>query len=175
VNTLLLVPLFALLFIPAFAQETQEENDCIFTSYLEKSWVFFQERPWVTGSVINCDDGIQYHLKDTVYVRILDINGDLVDDNWIPKARHNVAEDGKPQKYVFNDSVYRGGGIGGNADVSQVEVIHIRENQYFFYMPQIHSIDFEHRGIYQIELTYNTHINTIWFAVLDPEKRWDEP
>ncbi len=137
---LFLLPI-ALLIIPVFAQETQEE--CIFTSHLEKSWIFFQERPWVTGSMINCDDGIQYHLKDTVYIRILDINGDLIG--------------------------------GGNADVSQVEVIHIRENQYFFYMPQIHSIDFEHRGIYQIELTYNNHTNTIWFAVLDPEKRWDEP
>ena len=40
--------------------------------------------------------------------------------------------------------------------------------------PQIHEIDFEHRGIYQIELTYGNYINTIWFAVLDTDKRWNE-
>lgn len=151
-----------------------DEQSCLFTAYIEKSWIFFQDHPWVTGSVINCDGGIENHKKDFVYVRILDINGDLVDDKWIPEARHNVAEDEMPQKYVFNDSVYRGGGLGGNADVSFDKVIHIRENQYFFYMPQIHSIDFEHRGIYQIELTYGNHIRYIWFAVLDPSIWWED-
>lgn len=188
---LLIIPLLALLFIPAFAD--QESQDCVFTAHIEKSWVFFQDRPWVTGSVINCDDKIDPYKKDFVYMRILDINGDVVEDNLImntktklpvvssdlPTALQGWKPDviatrpPAPAKYVFSEDVYRGG-FRGNADVSQVEVIHIRLNQYFLYLPQIHSIDFEHRGIYQIELSYGNHINTIWFAVLDPDKRWDE-
>lgn len=152
-----------------YAEEQQDE--CIFTSYLEKSWIQFQERPWVTGSVINCDEGIENHKRDSVYIRILDINGDVVDDGWKPEARANPVE--TPNKYIFNDQVYRGGSQG-NADVTNEKVIYIRDNQYFLYLPQIHSIDFEHRGVYQIELTYGVHTNTIWFAVLDPDKRWDE-
>lgn len=164
--------LLILLLIPIGNMVFAEEDDCIFTAYIEKSWVFFQERPWVTGFVINCDEEIQYHLKDFVYIRILDINGDLVDDNYYDNR--DTRRTSAPEKYVFNDSVYRGGGLGGNADTTHAETIYIKENQYFFYMPQIHSIDFEHRGIYQIELKYGDHIRTVWFAVLDPDKRWDE-
>jgi len=69
--------------------------------------------------------------------------------------------------------VYRGG-AQGNADVTEAETVYIRENQYFFYMPQIHSIDFEHRGIYQIELKYGEHVRTVWFAVFDPDKWWQD-
>ena len=152
----------------------EEDESCIFTGYIQKSWIKFTESPWVTGWVINCDEGIQYQLKDTVYVRILDINGDLVEDDW--KARKDTAktESSNPTKYIFNDQVYRGG-AQGNADVSEAETIYISENQYFFYIPQINEIDFEHRGIYQIELTYNKEIRIIWFAVLDPDKRYQDP
>lgn len=152
-------------------QSFAEKNECVFTANIEKSWVIFLERPWVTGTVYNCDESIEYQKKDTVYIRILDINGIVIDDGWKPKARDNPIE--TPNKYIFNDQVYRGGSQG-NADVTGDKVIYIRENQYFFYMPQIHSLDFEHRGIYQIELTYNNEQRTIWFAALDPEKRWNE-
>lgn len=151
----------------------EEGESCIFTAYIQKSWVKFQERPWVTGWVYNCDDGIEYQLKDTVYVRVLDINGNIIEDDW--KAGKNTArsEHSNPTKYIFNDQVYRGG-AQGNADTTETETIHISKNQYFFYMPQIHSIDFEHRGIYQIELTYNKEVRTIWFAVFDPDKWWQD-
>lgn len=36
-------------------------------------------------------------------------------------------------------------------------------------MPLINELEFEHRGIYQIELTYINEVRTIWFAVLDPD------
>lgn len=150
-------------------------NECIFTANIEKSWVFFTERPWVIGSVVNCDDGILYHQVDSVYVRILDINGDVIDDHW--KANHDTArtEFDKPTKYIFNDNVYRGGGIGMNADVSGLKTIHIKPNQYFFYMPQINSVDFDSMGVYTIELTYGNYIRTINFAVLNPYGIEDEP
>jgi len=155
-------------------EPVEESQDCMFTAYLEKSWIKFQERPWVTGWVYNCDEGIQYQLKDTVYVRILDINGDIIEDDW--KARKDTAktQNNNPTKYIFNDNVYRGGSHGGTENTED-KVIYLRENQYFFYMPQIHSIDFEHRGIYQIELTYNNEVRTIWFAVLDPDKWYQDP
>lgn len=169
-----LIPLLSLLFIPVFAEKYEEpqKGECVFTSHLEKSFIYFQERPWVLGYVSNCDDGIENHKKDFVYMRILDVNGDLLDDKWIPEARHTVKGDQPPQKYVFNDSVYRGGGLGGNADVSGKDVVHISPDHYFFYMPQIHSIDFEHMGVYQLELTYGNYTNIIPFAVLDPNCWW---
>jgi len=42
-------------------------------------------------------------------------------------------------------------------------------------MPQIHSLDFEHRGLYQIEITYNEEVRTVWFAVFDPDKWYQDP
>jgi len=150
----------------------EEDESCIFTAYIEKSWVKFQERPWVTGWVYNCDEGIPYHLKDTVYVRILDINGDLIEDDW-KDNKNSIKSKNHPTKYIFNDQVYRGGARGAS-DNTEAETIYIKENQYFFYMPQIHSIDFEHRGLYQIELTYNKEVRTIWFAVFDPDKYWQD-
>ncbi len=171
---LFILPLLVLLFIPVFADdEVIQQDGCIFTSWIEKSWVLFQERPWVSGFVYNCDDGIDYYLKDFVHVRILDIDGNLVDDNYYYNKM--IRKTITPEKYVFSDLVYREGSFTGNVNVEKVEVVYIKPNQYFFYMPQIHSIDFEHRGIYQIELSYGNHVNTIWFAVFDPGKFWQDP
>lgn len=176
-NKITILSLALLMLIPGVVYASHEsipieEQGCIFSADIEKSWVFFQERPWVSGDVYNCDESIQYQLKDTVYVRILDINGDLVDDDW-KDNRNTVNEDDTPTKYIFNDQVYRGG-AQGNADTTETETIYIKENQYFFYMPQIHSLDFEHRGFYQIELTYNKEVRTIWFVVLDPDKWYQD-
>ncbi|MCZ6583061.1 MAG: hypothetical protein O6761_07830 [Thaumarchaeota archaeon] len=147
----------------------EQTKECEFTAYIEKSWVFFTERPWVTGFVSDCDSN-EYHEKDRVFVRVLDINGDLVEDNWLPKNPTNKVE--IVSQYVFTEHVYRAGSFTGNANVEKVEVVHIKPNQYFFYMPQINSVDFEHRGVYQIELTYGDHVRTIWFASLSPDIPW---
>jgi len=148
----------------------EEDESCIFTAYIEKSWISFPDDPWVSGFVYNCDSN-EYHEKDRVFVRVLDINGDLVEDNWLPKNPTN--KDEIVSQYVFTEHVYRKGSFTGNANVESVEVIHIKPNQYFFYMPQINSVDFEHRGIYQIELTYGDHVRTIWFATFSPDIWWE--
>jgi len=143
--------------------------------------------------VYNCDYLIDEYKKDFVYIQILDINGNIIEDNWIRGSSTNLpvysselpdilqgwvpdriaTPPPPPVEYSFSQDVHRGG-FRGNAVTSQAETIHIRPNQYFFYMPQIHELDFEHRELYQIELTYGKHIRTIWFAVLDNDKRWDE-
>ena len=157
-------------FNQSFAEE--EEQKCIFTAHIEKSWVFFPDRPWVTGSVINCDSN-EYHEKDRVFVRILNINGDLVEDNWLPD--HTTTRSIDPEKYIFTDHVYRKGSYTGNYELGlHGGTISIRPNQYFFYLPQIHSIDFDHRGIYQIELTYGNHVRTVWFATFSPDISWKD-
>ena len=172
----ILAAVFSIIAIIISVNESYGEIDnqeCVFSADIEKSWIMFGERPWVTGFIVNCDDGIQYHLKDTVYVRILNINGDVIQDSWKPKKDTARTQHNNPSKYIFNDQVYRGG-AQVNADVSKAETIHINKNQYFFYLPQIQELDFDHRGIYQIELTYNKQIKTIWFAVLDPDKWWQD-
>lgn len=167
-NKLLIAALLLLIPISLAYASSEEEviEECEFTADIEKSWVFFTERPWVTGYVYNCDSN-EYHEKDTVFVRILDINGDLVEDGWKPQ-KNTGKQLPLVTKYVFNQDVYRGG-FRGNANVEGIDVVHIRTNQYFFYMPQIHSIDFDHKGVYQIELTYGDHVRTIWFASLNPD------
>lgn len=147
----------------------EQTKECQFTANIEKSWVFFSERPWVTGWITDCDSNI-YWEKDRVFVRILDINGDLVEDTWKPNNPTNKVE--IVSWYAFTEHVYRVGSFTGNANVEKVELVHIKPNQYFFYIPQINSIDFEHRGIYQIELTYGEHVRTIWFASLSPDIPW---
>lgn len=172
---LLLIPLLTLCIIPVFA----DQEECTFTAYIEKSWVNFGDRPWVSGFVDNCDDKIQYHLKDFVHWQIKDINGDIVTENWhfAKNSATNEAKlrDTQPSKYKGIDDVFRGYGIkGANADTTEAKTYYLRENQYFFYLPQIHSIEFEHSGIYQIELTYSDYTRTVWFAVLDPDKYWQD-
>lgn len=147
----------------------EQIKECVFTADIEKSWVFFTERPWVTGWITDCDSN-KYWEKDRVFVRILDINGALVEDTWKPSDPTNKVE--IVSQYIFTEHVYRAGSFTGNANVEKVEVVHIEPNQYFFYMPQINSIDFEHRGVYQIELTYGEHVRTIWFASLSPDIPW---
>jgi len=166
-----------ILFIPSMvyasyeSESNLEEESCIFTAYIEKTWVMFQESPWVTGFVYNCDSR-EYHEKDRVLVRILDINGDLVEDSWQQK-KTTAHKDTKPSLYTFTEHVYRKGSFTGNANVEK-EVVHITPNQYFFYLPQINSLDFEHRAIHQIELTYGDHVRTIWFATLNPNIWWED-
>jgi len=173
---------FVILLIPSMAYASHEGStwtwnegygpeqikECQFTANIEKSWVFFTERPWVTGWITDCDSD-KYFEKDRVFVRILDINGDLVESEWFTKT---TAKSSTPEKYVFTEHVYREGSFTGNANVEGAEVVHITPNQYFFYMPQINSVDFDHRGVYQIELTYGEHVRTIWFASLSPDIPW---
>lgn len=147
----------------------EEIKECQFTASIEKSWVFFTERPWVTGFVNDCEV-YHYFEKDRVFVRILDINGDLVEDTWQP---YSVKTDPlvAPSLYEFTYDVYRDGARGGT-NVEKDTLVYIAPNQYFFYMPQINALDFDHRGIYQIELTYGDHVRTIWFASLSLDIPW---
>lgn len=174
---LLLIPISA-----AFA--APEENvvkECIFTANIEKSWVFFTEKPWVTGIVKNCDsqsweytsNELLYSTKDTVKIKIFDINGNLVDDHIATgKTKVPVTDGITYSKYSFNDHVYRGGHIAAHQDAAHEGSQYLQEDRYFFEMPQINSRDFEHRGVYKIELVYGDHTREIWFAALSPDIPW---
>lgn len=174
-NKTLFLPIFILLISVFTLSEAfgEEEDNCQFDAHLEKSWIKFGERPWVTGGVIGCDV-TEYHEKNTVYVRILDINGDLLGDTWQPRKQTVHTSKVSPSLYTFNERVYREGSFTGNANVEKVEVIHLKYNQYFFYLPQINGLDFKHRGVYTIELRYGEEIRTINFATLHPDLRYDE-
>ncbi len=167
---ILLIP--SMVYASHESEKNLEENEsCIFTAFIEKSWVFFQDRPWVSGFVNSCD-AYHYFEKDQIFVRILDINGNTVSDSWKPYNTKAYPLE-PPSLYEFTTYVYRGGARGGT-NVESAELIHIRPNQYFFYMPQINSIDFDHRGIYQIELRYGDNIRTIWFVTLSPNIWWED-
>lgn len=165
---LLLIPLLSIILIPASADESKDE--CIFTASLEKTWIFYSESPWVRGSVVDCDNRYIQD-KDRVYVKLLDINGDRIDGKW--KGIDANTKSLNPSQYEYGISVYRGGAMGF-FDSTKVPAITLNENEYFFYMPSISSLDFDHRGIYQIQLTYGDHTRVIWFATLSPDVRWDQ-
>ena len=175
---LLLIPL-------SVAYATPEEEvgkECIFTANIEKSWVSFTERPWVTGIVKNCDsqsweytsNELLYSMKDTVQIKIFDIDGNLVDDHIAPGPTKIPVKDGIIySKYSFNDQVYRGGQIASHQDAAHEGSQYLQEDRYFFEMPQINSRDFVHRGVYKIELVYGEHTREIWFATLNPDIPWN--
>lgn len=151
-------------------QPDEIKQNCIFTANIEKTWITFGEKPKVWGTVYDCDSN-EIHEKNRVFVKILDINGDVVQDSW--QSDKKTAKTSKPSLYEFNQDVYRERGFRGNANVQGVEVIHIQPNEYFFYMPQINSLDFDHRGIYAIELTYGNYVRYVSFATLSPTLFWN--
>ncbi len=161
---LLLIPLIGIMIIPAFADE--ENDDCIFTANLEKSWIYYSESPWVRGSVLNCDVREIQNI-DRVYVKLFDINGDRIDRDW--KGQSYVSVTSNPSNYEFVYSVYREGGANGNVFYTDEGAVKINANEYFFEMPSISSSQFKHREIYQIELTYGDYTQQIFFAVLNPD------
>ena len=161
-----------------FAVSVTDANaeECVFTSSITKSWVMFGERAGLQGFVINCDSNIDYWKQDTVYIRILDNEGNLVTDKsggFNSDTKPSKTDQLTPEKYVYNDQVYRGGSQG-NADVSEGETVTIHKNMYFSYMPQINSLDFEHRGLYWAEITYNDKVNMVNFITLDPAKLYED-
>lgn len=164
---LLLLPLLSLLIIPVYGET--ESKDCIFTAYIADSWSYvpFGDHVRVSGQVINCDDNIQYFEKNRIDIRILDVNGNVLEDNWQPAKITSNSQ--QAAKYEFTDDVYREKGFRGNFDNSQGDKIHIKPNQYSFYIPQINSLDFKHGGIYQVELTYGEHVRFVNFRTLDLE------
>ena len=121
---IMMLPFLVLLFlIPAQAEESDE---CIFTGFIQKSWVMFGERPWVTGFVINCDDdNIEYHLKDFVHWQIKDANGDPVIEEIYNRQMSESRKEKYRQEYDYTkykgiDDVYRGYGVAGaNADTTE--------------------------------------------------------
>ena len=165
---LLLIPLLAIMLIPAAAAES--DDDCSFTASLEKSWIYYSESPWVRGSVVDCDNRYLQD-KDRVYVKLLDINGDRIDGKW--KGIDAATNSRNPSQYEYTLSVYRGGALGF-FDSTKVPAITLNENEYFFYMPSISPLDFDHRGVYQIQLRYGDHTQVIWFATLSPDIPWDQ-
>lgn len=164
--------------------------ECVFTASIEKNIVFTSEKPFVTGFVKNCDvENITYSgnenwnaMKNKVFVRILDNNGDLVDridnsknvfvgrqtpndvhENHFLNDKFNIAS-----KFNFNDSVYREGSYTGNADVSESRTFTMQNNQFFFYLPMsINAAYFEHGKTYTVELTYMKHTRTVDFLIVD--------
>lgn len=140
------------------------DDDCIFTANLEKSWIYYNESPWVRGVVLNCD-AHQIQDVDIVYVKLLDINGDRIDRVWLGQDHLSIPSN--PSHYEYAYSVYRGG-ANGNVFHTDEGLVKINTNQYFFEMPSISSLEFNHREIYQIELTYGDQTQNIFFAVFNP-------
>jgi len=112
-----------------------------------------------------------YYEKDRVFVRILDIDGVLVTDGSHLKNNMARNNDIELSAYTLTHVVNRSDKIYNTMGKN---IVTVYNNQCFFYLPEIHQFDFEHRKIYQIELKYGDHTRTVWFAVLDPDKKWDE-
>jgi len=171
-----LAVIFSSIIIFSVPQISAYEHDivkpCIFEADIERTFVPFGDEPFIIGGVTDCDRGIGYtqNQKDFVYVRILDINGEVIDDNWKSSTPTTRKEFIIPTKYIFNKMVYREGNSLSYIQTNQEgDKNHkLLFNEYYFYLPKITSIDFNHFGFYQVELTYNNYKNIIWFVTYDP-------
>ena len=155
--------------------ETIEE--CHFTAFIEHTWVMYGERPWVSGFVVGCDNPrwvhtdneLDYQLKDTIQVRFTDINGNLLTGHIADADNIPFSDEIEYSKYSFRDYVYRGGNLLAHQDAMVKGSQYIQENQFYFEFPlAVNSRDFEHRGIYHIELQYGDHKRIVTFASLNP-------
>ncbi len=172
---LLLIPLFTIMLIPASAEETEDE--CIFTVNIEKSWIYYNESPWVRGTILDCDTSHtatqRLAQQDRIHVELFDINGERLDEDWTPQGVYSNSRN--PTTYNYYYDVYREGNANGNFFNDKVPSITINPNEYFFYLPTIVNPDFNHREIYQIKITYSEHVRWIQFAVLNPNVWYDDP
>lgn len=171
----LIFPIFVILLVPVFAEEETEK--CNFTASLEKSWIYYGETPFLTGFVINCDTGGTQEARDLsrdrVHIKLLDINGERIDENWLGSTKYTGSSN--PTQYQYVENVYREGQGGNIASDNTKELVRLKPNQYFMYLPVINPLDFHHREAYQIQLTYAEYTKTIWFAVFNPNVYWEDP
>jgi hypothetical protein len=71
--------------------------------------------------------------------------------------------------------VFRNDEVGNHSFDNTKSLVNLLPNQYFMYLPSISPLDFEHRGLYQIQVTYGEHTETFWFGVLNPNVYYADP
>jgi len=143
-----------------------EEQPCVFTSYIDRSVRTFTERIQVWGYVHpNCDS---YELWDSykVHIKVVNMEGEVVEDDWIPKARDSVDEEDRPTLYEF-DAIIQEVGLRLAKD-SMNETNHkVYPNMYYVEIPQLNSIHFELMRVYAVEASYGNMTVSHNFVIIE--------
>jgi len=159
-KTVLLVAILALLVIPigVYASHEQvetpiaeEEEPCKFTANIDKTPRRFTERIQVFGFVHpNCET---YELYDSykVHVKVVDMEGNLVKDDWKPQARQ--AEKVNPSLYEF-DAIIQEVGIRLAWDSMNKMNHTVYPGMFYTTIPQLNSVHFNEYEVYAVEVSY---------------------
>ena len=132
-----------------------EEQPCKFTSHIDRTIRQYGERVQIFGYVHpNCETHDLWN-EYKVDVRIVNtVTGELVQDEWKPKARLNVDEQQKPHLYEWSAIIQE---VGVRlADDKQNGINHkVWPNHYYTETSlQLNSVHFEPFVVYSVEVTY---------------------
>jgi len=159
--------MIAITVIPVMAShETVEKpvDECRFYTYIEKSIRQWSERPQIFGFVSDeCREFATSYDSHKVHVKVIDQSGNLVADNWIPKARAQDP-DVKPQLYEFDGMIQE---IGVRLDNQYGEDFKVYPNWYNVYIPLLNTIDFRSYEAYTVQVTYGNMTNEVLFLIAD--------
>ena len=147
-------------------EQTVIENDCKFTANIDKSVRQMGEDIQVFGFVHpDCDT---HDLWDSykVRVKVVDMNGKLVQDDWIPEARLLVDESDRPSLYEF-DAIIQEVGVRLQEDRNTGKNYHVYPNNYYVSIPQLNSIHFELGVVYQVQVSYGDMVVSHNFIIIE--------
>lgn len=171
-TTVLLIAIVALL-VPgvAYANSLEpeiplEEQPCKFTAYIDKSFRKFTERIQVFGFVHpNCSTHDVWN-SYKVHIKVVDMEGNVVQDNWKSKARDNIDKNERPSLYEF-DAVIQETGVRLAQDENTARHYKVYPNQYYTSIPQLNSVHFEKMVVYAVEVSYGSKTVTKNFVIIE--------
>ena len=130
-----------------------EEQPCEFTSYIDRSVRTFTEKIQVWGYVHpNCDTPELWN-SYKVNIKVVTADGEVVKDDWIPKARASVEEEDRPSLYEF-DAIIQEVGLRLAKDSMTGKNHKVYPGMYYVEIPQLNSVHFDLMRVYYVETSY---------------------
>lgn len=139
-----------------------------FTLFYEASMVPLNEYAFFYGQVVGIEPKDMSY-SGNVVISVLDSNGDLVEDNWIPRKNTiKTAEDKvKATKSTFRAPIFNGDIFLTTMDDNNIfEHRTVQENGYRLYVKLDPTI-YKPYHIYTIKAQHGEYIKTVDFMVLD--------
>lgn len=143
-----------------------EEQPCEFKSYIDRTVRTFTERIQIWGYVHpNCETYEQWESYQ-VHIKIVNMNGDVVEDDWIPKSRNNTDKDKRPKLYEFNANIQEVGVRLAKDSMNDVDH-HIYPGMYYVESPLLNSVHFESYQVYAVEASYGNMTVSHNFVIIE--------
>lgn len=145
-----------------------EEQPCKFTAHIDKTIRKFTERIQVFGFVHpNCETQNLWE-SYRVNVKIVDMDGNVIEDNWLSKARLKVEKEQRPSLYEF-DAIIQETGVRLQQDENTGRHYKVYPYQYYTSVPQLNSVHFDAMVVYSVQVTYGNMTVSNNFLILEEE------